>query len=305
MDFTQPGVYPVATKRCCDVKPLNNELETVDPGTLNETAPVIVKLPERPNSIGLIDDQHRVFAYHETRDDDAEIAKLRIQQNLLVTGIIFPANVTNTDREKFEARLFLEINSTQMSAKSPIKQAIGLVLDPFSAESIATRLLERLGKEGPLAGLVQRYFYDKEKLKTASIVSYGLKPLVKTGGTDSMFVIWTHTNKEEVSSGSNGEALSDYISFCTSSVNQVLGAIRQNLPKERWTTDPSVQNRVLTTTYVNSFLISIRLLIENKAFKLNGIKNVFSDINNIDFSLYHSSQYKRMAEKIVESYIKN
>lgn len=49
-----------------DVKPLNESLETIDTLTLTETAPVTIKLPDRPNSIGIIDGQHRVFAYHET-----------------------------------------------------------------------------------------------------------------------------------------------------------------------------------------------------------------------------------------------
>jgi hypothetical protein len=80
-------------------------------------------------------------------------------------------------------------------------------------------------------------------LKTASIVSYGLKPLVKTNGADSTFSIWVHPDKDDVAHGENGKALEDYISFCTSSINVLLGAIRQNLPKERWTTDAKIKER--------------------------------------------------------------
>ena len=70
-----------------EVQPLNEKLQTVDPASLKHTAPVTIKLPDRPNSIGIVDGQHRVFAYHETANDDEQIARLRIQQNLLVTGI--------------------------------------------------------------------------------------------------------------------------------------------------------------------------------------------------------------------------
>ena len=94
--------------------------------------------------MGIIDGQHRIFAYHETVDDDPDIAQLRVQQNLLVTGIIFPEGVSALNREKFEARLFLEINSTQTSAKSSLKQAIGLLLDPFSSDFIASKVLAQL-----------------------------------------------------------------------------------------------------------------------------------------------------------------
>jgi hypothetical protein len=254
----------------------------------------------------LIDGQHRVFAYHETANDDLDIAKLRVQQNLLVTGIIYPKSVSSIDREKFEPRLFLEINSNQLSAKTPIKQAIGLVLDPFSTDSIATRVLSKLAKTGPLAGFVQQYFFDTDRLKTASIVSYGLKPLVKANGADSTFSIWVHPDKEDVAHGENGKALEDYISFCTSSINVVLGAIRQNLPKERWTTDTKIKDRVLTTTYVNSFLISFRLLIgKKKPLSQVSLSKVFSTLNSFNFSLYRSSQYKRMVEKIADKYVEN
>jgi DGQHR domain-containing protein len=284
-----------------DVKPLNSEMETINTATLTETTSVQIRLPDRSNSVGLIDGQHRVFAYHETIVDDVEIAQLRKQQNLLVTGIIFPANVTPGDREKFEARLFLEINSTQTSARPELKHAIGLVLEPFSNESIATRVLEQLAKKGPLAGFVEQYFFDSNKLKTASIVSFGLRPLVKTSGADSIFTIWEHQGKEGVASGNNDIALAAYIGFCVSTINRVLSAIKKNLDKERWTTDHKKLDRVLTTTSINSFLICIRILIE-KQFSLEfpDLDKALIGLNDFDFSSYHSSQYSRMAEKIFE-----
>lgn len=207
------------------------------------------------------------------------------------------------DKEKFEARLFLEINSTQTNAKAQLKQAIGLVLDPFSSESIAARVLSNLAKTGPLAGFIEQYFFDTNKLKTASIVSFGLKPLVKTSGTDSIFSIWTDPNKADVATGTNGIALDSYISFCTATINRLLVAIRQNLSSGRWTTDSKSKKRVLATTYVNSFLITLRLLIERgKSLADSELKQGFAGIDDFDFSLYHSSQYGRMAEKIVDTH---
>lgn len=286
-----------------DVKPLNSKKETIDTKELTQTAPVVIKLPDAPNSIGIIDGQHRVFAYHETATDDAEIALLRVQQNLLVTGIIYPEGVSSFDREKFEARLFLEINSNQTNAKSQLKQAIGIVLDPFSSEAIAARVLALLGKIGPLAGHVEQYFFDTNKLKTASIVSYGLRPLVKTSGTDSIFAIWSDSRKANVASGEDTAALQDYISFCVATINRVLIAIRKNLAADRWTTDPKVAGRVLTTTYVNSFLITLRLLVQQgKPITDEVLSSGFQGIDAFDFSAYHSSQYNRMAEKIVEQH---
>lgn len=286
-----------------DVKPLDDKFKTIDTSVLTQTAAATIQLPDKPNSIGIIDGQHRVFAYYEAINDDLQIAQLRKQQNLLVTGIIYPPKLSALEREKFEARLFLEINSTQTNAKSQLKQAIGLVLDPFAGESVATRVLSQLAKTGPLAGTIEQYFFDTNKLKTSSIVSYGLRPLVKTSGSDSLFSIWSHSAKEEVANSKNDQALADYVAFCVTTINKVLGAIRKNLAKDRWTTDRKVDKHVLATTYVNSFLIVIRLLIEKKvALEFEGLAKAFNGIDGFDFGLYHSSQYKRMAEKIVESY---
>lgn len=286
-----------------DVQPLNDKQEPVDSANLKQTAPVTIQLPDRPNSVGIIDGQHRVFAYHETAIDDLQIARLRKQQNLLVTGIIYPSHLSESDREKFEARLFLEINSTQTNAKSHLKQAIGMVLDPFAVESIAAHVLSQLGKSGPLQGVVEQYFFEVGKLKTSSIVSFGLKPLVKTEGTDSIFSIWRHESRDDVARGSNREALEEYVAFCVSTINKLLVAIRKNLAPERWTTDRKTTKRVLTTTYVNSFLITLRLLIEaGTSLDDVDLENALNCIDAFDFSKYHSSQYKRMAAEIAETH---
>jgi hypothetical protein len=184
-----------------------------------------------------------------------------------------------------------------------LKQAIGLVLEPFSAESIAARVLNRLAKTGPLAGQIQQYFFDTNKLKTASIVSYGLKPLVKTGGTDSLFSIWSDSNKAGMANGTDTTGLEAYIDFCIKTINLVLSAVRRNLQKSRWTTETKVEGRVLSTVYVNSFLITIRLLIDKKvSLTENTLVDGFQGIENFNFGEYHSSQYARMAEKIVETH---
>jgi DGQHR domain-containing protein len=284
-----------------DVKPLSESGETIDAKTLNDTAPIRIKLPERPNSVGLIDGQHRVFAYHESVSDDAEIAQLRVQQNLLVTGIIYPKGITEPERQKFEAKLFLEINSTQTSAKSPLKQAIGIVLEPFASESIAARTLSGMAKSGPLAGFIQQHFYETEKLKTASIVSYGLKPLVKTTGSDSIFRLWGDKDKNSVAGQNDLVALERYVEFCVETINVFLRSVRRNLDKARWTTSTKVPGRVLATTYINSFLIALRLLIEREnSLSEDEVRIKLAGLNEFDFSIYHSSQYARMADKIVE-----
>jgi DGQHR domain-containing protein len=288
-----------------ETKLLDSNSKNVDPKDIKKTRQVKITIPRRHNSVGIIDGQHRTYAYFEDSSDDQEIAKLRLRQNLLVTGIIYPDGTSLASREKFEARLFLEINSNQTTAKSNLKQAIGLILDPFASESIAARVLETLDRgTGPLSGQVERYFFDKDMLKPTSIISYGLKPLVKLSGTDSLYAKWTHAKKGPLAEQkSDLNLLQEYVAFCTGEINALLAGFRMNLPNERWTTEKSVDGRALTTTFVNAMLIVLRLLIENSktgsqsdyAGKLVGLKD-------FDTKNYHSSQYGAMAKEIVKNY---
>lgn len=129
---------------------LNNIVVTLDPSTkivdenndtenlesISETRPVNIQLPKKFNSIGIIDGQHRVFAYHEGGEDDEIVSKLRETVNLLVTGIIYPNDFPEHEKIRFEAELFLEINSTQSGAASELKQDILTITNPNSADAI-------------------------------------------------------------------------------------------------------------------------------------------------------------------------
>ena len=286
-----------------DVKPLDGTGNTIDTKNLTAASPVEIQLPARPNSVCIIDGQHRIFAYHQTATDDAEIAALRSRQNLLVTGIIYPATLTQSEKEKFEARLFLEINSTQTSPKPELKQAVGMIIAPFAQESIATRVLLGLAKKGPLNGFIQQNFFDESKLKTASIVSYGLKPLVKTGGTDSLFSIWTHADKDRLPEETNDAALAAYIDFCITTINTILSAFKNNVSKTRWTADKKTLKNVISTSVINGFLIVLRLLIERShSLQFQDLNTKLVGFDTFDTSVYPSSQYNQMAAKIVETF---
>lgn len=283
-----------------DTKIVDDQGDTVNPSGITSTQSVEIQIPNRINTIGLIDGQHRTYSYYEAVKDDQDIAKLRTKQNLLVTGIIYPNSVSEANKEKFEAQLFLELNTNQANAKSNLKQAIGLVLEPFSAESIATRVLVELDKSsGPLSGQVERYWFDKNKLKTTSIVSYALKPLVKTSGIDSLYSLWGNTEKTTMVEKEDQNLLEEYVEFCVNEVNQILSAAKNNLPTNVWTVDKSVNGRMLTTTNINALLICLRVLIEKgESSNFATYKKHLSGLNGFNFKDYHSSQYKRMAEAI-------
>jgi len=279
--------------------------KTLDPAKIQQTEPGNILLPFEYNSIGLIDGQHRVFSYYEGGRDEAKIGILRVQQNLLVTGVIYPLNISRAERSKFEATLFLEINATQTNAKSDLKQAIGVLLQPYSQDSIARRIVNLLNEKGPLSDEFERYFYDKGKIKTTSIVSYGLKQLIKLSGEDTLFKVWGHPNKKELVEKPTDGLAQDYIKFCATEINVFMSAVKSSLPAERWTADSKVKGRMLTTTILNGFIICLRLLVEHKklyTFETYKSKLGASDLSKFQFSSYKSSQYRKLGEALYEKY---
>lgn len=285
-----------------DIQPIGEDKKTIDIGKLTKTEPVQISLPRRPNSIGVIDGQHRLYSYYKTKVDDPTIAKLRNQQNLLVTGVIFPKGTSEAARERFEAALFLTINSNQTNAPKALRQEIQTILKPFENEAIAKRVMHELASAGPLEGYVERYFFDKGLLKTTSIVTYGLAPLVKLSGDDSLYTLIDAKLKDRLEQKED-KALEEYSVFCRGKINEVLGAMKKALGPARWTTDRSVSNRVLNVTYINSFLILMRLLIKDgKGISGSSLDSKISSINTFGFKNYHSSQYNRMAQDIYQKY---
>jgi len=283
----------------------NDDGKTLDPAKIQQTEPGNILLPHEYNSIGLIDGQHRVFSYYEGGRDEAQISLLRVQQNLLVTGVIYPSNISKTDRSKFEATLFLEINATQTNAKSDLKQAIGVLLQPFSQDSIARRIVNSLNEKGPLSDEFERYFYDKGKIKTTSIVSYGLKQLIKLSGEDTLFKVWQHPSKDQLVEKPTDSLAQEYINFCATEINVFMSAIRNSLPPDRWTADSKVKGRMLTTTILNGFIICLRLLVEHKKlYSFETYKNKFaaSDLSKFSFSTYKSSQYRKLGDALYDKY---
>lgn len=275
----------------------------LDVSKVLKTTSVKIQLPMGYNSVGLIDGQHRVFSYYEGGAHEDKISKLRTQQNLLVTGIIFPSHVSVLDRAKFEATLFLEINSTQTSARSDLKQVIGLLLRPFSNESIAKQVVNQINEHGPLANEFERYFFDKDKLKTTSVVSYGIRPLVKLHGADTLFAVWNHPNKAALEQELNTDLLNDYVKYCSSEISRFISAVRASLPKDRWTANKKVKGRLLTTTNINGWIMCLRMIVEGgKTYSFEYYKGKLSGLDSFNHTKYRSSQYGRMGVDLHAKY---
>lgn len=272
--------------------------------------PAQIEINDECNIIGIIDGQHRTYAYHEGDDSyEEKIKSLRKIQNLLVTGIIFPKNENQSTRLKFEANLFLEINSNQTNVKSKLKQEIELMIRPFSNIAIGKRILIKLNESGPFENLIEQYSFEKGKLKTASIVSFGLRPLIKLDNEkthDSLFYIWDRNDKEKLKDKNieNFDLLDEYINYSVQRIRDLFIAVKNNLDKDQWSLySHKTQKGILNVTFFNGFLNVLRLLIENK--KLNQYSEYSKKLegfNKFPFKNYKSSQYRKMGEDIYKKY---
>lgn len=316
--FINNIISSIATDKIKLYDSQRNELKLNENGQFSgdnstEVTPAEIEINDECNIIGIIDGQHRTFAYHEGDDVyETKIAKQRRIQNLLVTGILFPSDESEQKRLNFEANLFLEINSNQTNASSQLKQEIELMLAPFSSVAISKRILQGLNKSGPLANLIEQYWYEKEKIKTATIVSYGLRPLVKLEdikSKDSVYAIWSHIDKPKLKEKEldNSMLLSSYVDFCIETIRDLFIAFKSCLSNDKWHTyAPSVPQGVLTVTFINGVLNVLRLLIQNgKVSSIDDYKKRLANLDDFDFKKYKSSQYRKMGEDIYDQFFKS
>ena len=278
----------------------------------DQIAPTQVQIDDIPNVIGIIDGQHRVYAYHEGTDAyEEKIAALRNKQHLLVTAVLFPKSLSDEARRKFEATLFREINNNQTNISSQLKQDIDVMISPFSPTSICKNIISKLNESGPLADLISIHSYDKGKLKTASIVSYGLIPLVKyddSSESDSLYRLWPNPEKKKLNKDCEEYELKKlYVDFCAEKIRDILIALKKIVPKESWCVyDPKKKQGSLSVTFINGFLNVLRCQIKDTGMLLSqeDYYQKLKDIKLDKLKEYKSSQYNKMGRMIYDTYLK-
>lgn len=283
----------------------DNNNKIIDASEIADTCAARIEVPTGFNSVGIIDGQHRVFAYHEGGKNDSTIKNMREQLNLLVTGIVTPTGLSTDKRTAFESRLFLEINSNQSSAKSGLKQTIGLLIYPHSEETVARRIANSLNdKHGPLQDKFEKPFETKHRMKITSIVSYGIKPLIKFSGDDSLMRTWANVNKGDLSIIEDMGLTNEYITYCAKVLNEYFSAIRQIVPNHLWTADSKIKGRLLNTNNMVGLLWCQRLHIEkySKVIDAATVKSKMASLDSFDFSAFKSSQFSALGQALFDQY---
>ncbi len=170
-----------------------------------------------------------------------------------------------------------------------------MLLDPFRPIAVSRVVLNGLAEAAPLAGYLARTSLDAGKIRTASVVSYGLMPLTKRSGSDSLFAIWTDLGAKarfEGGKATDGD-LENYIAFCLSAIGSFLKECRDQIGPAKWKLVK--EGGILSVTTVNGLIILLRKLIEDGLIKSADKLPDLSDIGKVDFNSFKSSQYADLA----------
>lgn len=278
----------------------------------NQKDKVKMLFPLELNSVCVIDGQHRIYAHYDsgtTSRQERTISRLRQKLHLLVTGLIFPDEMSWEDQIRQHSKIFLDINSNAKHIQEHILLQIKRIIDPTSPESIAQNVIEQLNNKGPFEGKLQICSLGGGKLKTASIVKFALKNLVSPSEkhvNTSLFTLWEGDKdsfKENTST-----AIDKYVKYCCEVLNKYFGAIKEHFVCE-WQDNQSMLVSVIS---INGFIIALYRLLNARYMGL-----VEFDINNIaqyhqifkkwsfDFTKdkfpYTSSQYRKFSTEILRT----
>lgn len=285
---------------------------------IKKTSAITLQIPRNFNSIGIIDGQHRVFAYYEGNDSyEARISQKRNKQQLLVTGIVYPSDISESSQHEFEARLFMEINDKQTRTRPDLRQAIEAIINPFSLTALSRLTISGLANDGPLCGFLEEHQFDRGKLKSSSIVSYGLRHIIKCEGEDSLFKLWKSPERDifrsAVQAATSGqrdfvrpslEIRDAYVSFCIKEIKSILIGYKTSLSKELWTLDKKI-SRALTTTAINGVVFCLRRLLEENRVPaspeqyIQAFKNLKIEFTPSKFK-FKSSHWRELGDRIAE-----
>jgi len=285
---------------------VNGSEEKIEPDNLCDIENLKMRFPKKINSIGIIDGQHRVFAHYEGNDKHEDIvSRLKVDRHLLTTGLLFPSSISTQEKIKLESEIFLQINSTQKKVDTALLQHIEAIKDPYSPLGIARKVLVLLNEREPFLDKFQIYTFETKKIKTPSIINWGLKELVEMDNEkETLFKYWQHDDKSLLLSEERGQdadiVFQEYLRFSASIISQYFGAVKENF-SDFWLLDPS--SKLLKVTAITGFLISLRMSLriyqgyKDFAFYRQKLSNLNVDFSKENFQ-YISSHWHKFAQDI-------
>ena len=286
--------------RFCDEK---GDYKTIDEiGDLEGNC--TLTFPKEMNSICVIDGQHRVFAHYESGIDSKQeqtISELRRQLHLLVTGLVFPPEMSAEERARIQSEIFVDINSNAKPVPQNVLLHIRRMQKPIADDSLAQFVVEKLNKQGVFQNMLQISALESGRIKTASIVRFALRYLVTatpSEGKQSLFTYWD--GNKDAFQKLDGAAIEEYVSYCASIMRNYFGAIKKHF-QAQWNNEES---KLLSVIAINGFIIAL-----TRQLSINGIHDFdyydqLFEKWNYDFTKenfpYTSSQYRKFSTTILE-----
>ena len=197
----------------------------------------LIELPDTYNVFEIIDGQHRLFSYAQTKyhlfekienssektkikREDNRIKKLSEQSYLTVTAIYSEDNIWGEP-----GKLFFDINTTQTRIKP--EDVIDLMEKYHKDYPIAkaNKLLKKLNNNGILEGNIKIKFWQDERIKRPSLLSYS--------GLKDIFDERKKTHKIFFDIYKKQHKIKDYIDFCFILINNYLWKI-SNLVRTKY-----------------------------------------------------------------------
>lgn len=267
--------------------------QPVTPAALTNKTQVQLHLPQELGTVGIVDGQHRVLSYYEgSGETEAAINRLRLRQNLLVTGIIFPPSYTPEMRVKFEAEIFLGINSNQSPVNTQLQQDLEAIINPEKPIAIARVIVTKLSKQGPLAGLMAMSQFDPpEKIASGSLGRYVVENLVKQ--KSAFYGTWDSAGIRDMT---NAQDRAEFINYAVAQLERLLQAAAAQM-KEKFRSVPN--GGVLSTTAVGGLLLLMdRLVKSGRTPSSIDYSGLFKNFDQVDFRSYSGSGWGKLSRDL-------
>ena len=287
----------------------NDNLMSVQDITNFESG-ISIQIPVDYNSIGIIDGQHRVYAFYEdsdvNNDTERNIDSLRNTLSLLVTGIIYPDEgrfKDESERRKFEGDLFVTINKNAKPVDADTLIQVQSIMNPTSGEAISRKVIETLNKVPPFENMFQLSKTEDAPIKTASVIKYALSSLLNIKNQhNSLYKYWLKKeSKDDEYVLEEANDIKSYVNYCSNVLTTYFKAV-----KSRFLSYWNEESRLLKVISINAFVIAFRETLD----EIDGpkdydfYKNAFDKIN-LDFSKdnhgfpYAGAQYSMFARQII------
>ncbi|MCR3906254.1 MAG: DGQHR domain-containing protein [Tenericutes bacterium] len=256
-----------------------------------------LEIPKCYNSICIIDGQHRVYAYHESIDSlETTISKIRNKLHFLVTGLIFPEDMSEQDRIAYQSKVFLDINSKSKPVPADVILHIEQLKNPYSPLSLARQVIVKLNKKDVFLNMFELSAVERAPIKVASIIKFALRYLVDTNKDDSLYTHWQGSKSDY--EAKKEDAFKLYIDFAVSTLSLYFSALKES-KKQYW---DSSNSKLLSVISINGFILALQESMKKHGIKdFQFYKNRFDKLSmkfDKDSFPYTSSQYRAMSKEI-------